>query len=175
MNLVAQPPTELTHKTNGLATDVQITHEKEEKLNESINKQFGHSLIYFNANLRMIASIQVNDKLFTENEYIGIHANGWVTSFVRRYYGYSRDDTCQTLETLINTSIDIYTHLNALINRNIKNKQAQLYTQIIRNESDQLKHNLINAKKGLTNLLTTYKDDLTTKTKIEVLLNKIDL
>lgn len=165
--------TDTTTSSPEIHKDVEIPNEKREKLNEGIVKRFGHHLNYFNTNLRIVANIQPNDKVYIENDYLGIHPNGWITSVVRRIYGYSRDETCNILEHLITNALEVIAHLDLLITRNKKNKQAQLYNQIVQNEYDQLKYNLLNAKKGLSNLLTTYIHDPITKSKLEVLINQI--
>jgi hypothetical protein len=148
-------------------------------LNESTNNlsHQQHNLIDFmNAidntilNLKVIGDIKNGDKLSTYKNNIEIDPCCYTRCVYRTYIGDSRVKTIKKLQCVVN---DILLMTNQLLgfqefNDNIINvpdNKSKILQDLI--------PDMINAKKGLSNLKLTYKDDVLTENQIEMIRKKL--
>jgi hypothetical protein len=122
-------------------------------------------------NLKTIGKLKMNDKLYIFNGYVMIQKESFYRSFVRKVYGYSREQSCQLIEEIVQKAIR-----SAVVLFNIQNIQRGEnvlflnYLKIL----IQFREAFSMCKDGLNNFLITYSDDLTIVSRIENLISHIN-
>jgi len=104
-------------------------------------------------NLKIIGKIEVNQKLITRDTYLNIEKNSIIPEWFRRWN--RQDDRHETLKK-INKVVDSSIHL---------------YKE---NKKEDLKSYLIECIKGLNNLKETYSICNQTKSRLEIIIDKIN-
>lgn len=118
------------------------------------------------SNLTLLSKVQKNDKLIIKklnknniNFEIQID-NSYIPSIKRFFYGYDRDKTIEYLNKLINYGIEKYNEEKKQDNKISMNKIASL---------------LESSKLGLSNLKITYNTDQSITSKIDIIIDTIDV
>ena len=122
-------------------------------------------------NMKIISEINENDKLLTNNECLEIDTR-YFQSFQRWWYEDGRDNTLIKLDEIIKILFSYIdqnynSNDNNTITKNFKEGKTHLFQRIHRS--------LSNSIKGLENLKTTYKDDIKTISKVDLLIEKINI
>tara|TARA_B100001287_G_C22624208_1_gene501662 strand:+ start:256 stop:870 length:615 start_codon:yes stop_codon:yes gene_type:complete len=122
-------------------------------------------------NMKIISEINENDKLLTNNECLEIDTR-YFQSFQRWWYEDGRDNTLIKLDEIIKMLFSYIdqnynSNDNNTITKNFKEGKTHLFQRIHRS--------LSNSIKGLENLKTTYKDDIKTISKVDLLIEKINI
>jgi len=105
------------------------------------------------ANLKVLACLEANKKIMAKDNIINIESSSYMPESIKRAYrGDSREVTIKKIDSLVVSAIS-YTN-NSTIN---------------------LKDDLIQAKKGITNLVETYSDCSKTQARLNTILDKIEL
>jgi hypothetical protein len=119
------------------------------------------------SNLTLLSKVQKYDKLIIKkrqnkndiNFEIQID-NSYIPSIKRFFYGYDRDKTIEYLNKLINYGIEKYNEEKKNDNKIAMNKIASL---------------LESSKLGLSNLKITYNTDQSITSKIDIIIDTIDV
>ena len=100
-------------------------------------------------NLKVIASIQVNTKLYTKGSYLNIEQPMFIPESVRRWYRQdSRDEAIKRIDRTISKAIAY-------------------------NDPEMQKH-LVATKVGITNMRETYSNCVQTMARLDTILDKIN-
>ena len=141
--------------------------------NSETNIEMSSEIILLN--LKIISQIKENEKLNINIDQLSID-NSKCQFFTRAYYGNSRENTTIMLESIINNAL-LSTDkilLDAVSNENIIDDKKD---EILREDPSQLLHRYLlemsNSIKGLENLKVTYKDDVSVKSKLDLIIEKI--
>lgn len=121
-------------------------------------------------NLKVIGDIKNGDKLSTNKNNIEIDPCCYTRCVYRTYIGDSRIKTIEKLQCVVN---DILLMTNQLMGFqdfsndivNVPQNKPKILQDLI--------PDMINAKKGLSNLKLTYKDDVLTENQIEMIRKKL--
>ena len=122
-------------------------------------------------NMKIISEINEHDKLLTNNECLEIDTR-YFQSLQRWWNEDGRDNTLIKLDEIIKM-LFIYidqnynSNDNNNITKNFKEGKTHLFQRIHRS--------LSNSVKGLENLKLTYKDDIKTISKVDLLIEKINI
>ena len=127
-------------------------------------------------NLKIIASIQRNDKLSkNEDGILEIENNDYIQPIRRWYYNRSRSDTMGNIRVVINTAFDI-------IDRTLVNEQGKQESSdqkyFTEENSSLLQRFLVEmngASKGIDNLKLTYGDDIKVVSELDCLKDQLQL
>ena len=126
-------------------------------------------------NLKIISQIKENEKLNINIDQLSID-NSKCQFFTRAYYGNSRENTTIMIENIINNALSSTDKilLDAVSNDDVKDDKRD---EILREDPSQLLHRYLlvmsNSIKGLENLKVTYKDDVSVKSKLDLIIEKI--
>ena len=113
--------------------------------------------------LKVLSQVKQNQKVATSEEVIRIEdQNAWFQSFRRWYNRESRDKKIESISRVIDTA---FSQLELLQK---KHSTASNQVFLVR-----LQQELKNASSGLTNLRTTYEDDSVTRSRIDLLIERI--
>ena len=141
--------------------------------NSQTNIEMSSEIILLN--LKIISQIKENEKLNINIDQLSID-NSKCQFFTRAYYGNSRENTTIMLESIINNAL-LSTDkilLDAVSNENIIDDKRD---EILREDPSQLLHRYLlemsNSIKGLENLKVTYRDDVSVKSKLDLIIEKI--
>lgn len=141
--------------------------------NSQTNIEMSSEIILLN--LKIISQIKENEKLNINIDQLSID-NSKCQFFTRAYYGNSRENTTIMLESIINNAL-LSTDkilLDAVSNENILDDKRD---EILREDPSQLLHRYLlemsNSIKGLENLKVTYRDDVSVKSKLDLIIEKI--
>ena len=129
--------------------------------------------------LTIISYIKQGEKLYCYDNNILIDES-YLQSISRYFSNQNRIDTIQSISELINKSIEITDFIyrcELSVNKNIKEKQSRQQKTFFKNSNEKILKQfyikLTNALDGLSNLKVTYLYDITIKTDLELLINKI--
>ena len=129
--------------------------------------------------LTIISYIKQGEKLYCYNNNIVIDQS-YLQSISRYFSNQNRIDTIQSISELINQCIEITDFIyrcELSVHKNIKEKQSRQQKTFFKNSNEKILKQfyikLTNAIDGLSNLKLTYLYDLTIKTDLELLINKI--
>ena len=114
-------------------------------------------------NLKMMSQIKPFDKLYLEDELLKIDTPTLLQGVYRWYKEYSRNNTTDDLDIIVNQVIKITDIL--LTKNDISNEENALCQQIL--------IEINNACKGLSNLKITYNDDLFIASKLDIIKDKL--
>ena len=114
-------------------------------------------------NLKMLSQIKPFDKLYMEDNLLKIDTPTIFQGIFRWYKDYSRINTTDDLDIIINNVIDITDNL--LGKENVSKEENTLCQQIL--------IDINNALKGLSNLKITYKDDTFISSKLDIIKDKL--
>jgi hypothetical protein len=114
--------------------------------------------------LKVLSQVKQNQKVATSEEVIRIEdQNAWFQSFRRWYNSESRDKNIESISRVVDTA---FSQLELLQK---KHSTASNQVFLVR-----LQQELKNASSGLTNLRTTYEDDSVTRSRIDLLIERIE-
>ena len=126
-------------------------------------------------NLGTIRTIAIYDKLYIAGDIIYIHSPRTFLSVIRWWYKYNRIDTAKFLIEMFDSIDSLLSILIFIINnQNPKKKQKRRkrkYKTIIE-KKNVLINSILNAKKGLENLILTYSMDKDFCISINTILDK---
>lgn len=105
------------------------------------------------ANLKVLACLEANKKIMAKDNIINIEGSSYIPESIKRAYrGDSREVTIKKIDSLVVSAI---AHTN--------------------NNKFDLKDDLVQAKKGISNLVETYSDCSKTQARLNTILDKIDI
>lgn len=121
-------------------------------------------------NLKVMGDIKNSDKLSVVNEHIEINPYSYIRCIHRTYTGDSRVKSLEKVNEVTEDVIKISDQLLKLesfsINIiNLPENNCKILQDLI--------PDMINANKGLTNLKTTYQNDVLTENKLDMLIKKM--
>ena len=121
-------------------------------------------------NLQVIGSLNKYEKLIFKNTW-ELDVDKRYLQSVRRYFsGDSREAVLNFLSKLF---ISIDREVDFLLNT-YKLSQSESLHDYVTNTLHDIYINTINSKKGVTNLIETYSDDVAVKSKLEIYFNILD-
>tara|TARA_B100000700_G_scaffold319456_1_gene414617 strand:+ start:158 stop:634 length:477 start_codon:yes stop_codon:yes gene_type:complete len=123
-------------------------------------------------NLKIISEIKKKDKLSIINNIVSIDKPGPLQGIKRWYSNSNRLSSIEKIESIISKSIKI---TKDKINK-IKNKtegNRQYFEEDTSKFFHRLSYNLTNSIKGLNNLKLTYLNDISIKTRLDLIISKI--
>ena len=140
------------------------------------------------ANLKIISKIKAKDKLYYvedgENKFY-IDEPKWGQGVARWYYSGSRKDTLDSLSKFVDKTFQTIDSIYNTESNNNSNDISNTYyanvagAKVFKEENSnlliQFTQEMSNAIAGLGNLKTTYKDDITTVSNIEILIEKMNV
>jgi len=122
-------------------------------------------------NLKIIAQIKEFEKINTLNSEISIDQS-WIQFLSRSYYGNSRENTINILETVVNNTLKI-------TDTTLTNSKNIIDNNVLVEEPSHLLQRFIlqmsNAVNGLDNLKVTYKNDIQIISKLDLLTEKLQM
>lgn len=129
-------------------------------MNDTLNEAIDQIVI----NLKTIGKIKINDKLFIHNGFIMIQKDTILRPFVRKLYGYDRNQSCVIIQEVITKAIRASSTLCNIDNMHHGNPINFLnYLKIMIN----LRDSFSSCKEGLNNFIHTYESDQTIISRIE--------
>tara|TARA_B100000575_G_C23122570_1_gene649825 strand:+ start:538 stop:1041 length:504 start_codon:yes stop_codon:yes gene_type:complete len=141
-----------------------------------ITDEIINTLLY---KLKIISHLKQGDKLYCSNDNIFID-NSYIPSLSRYLYNQNRNDTIAFITDSIENVIYItdFIYRNEIsVKKNIKEKETRNINNFFKESNDKILKKffikLTNAIEGLINLKLTYNDDLSIKTTIDLLIQKI--
>ena len=141
-----------------------------------ITDQMIDSILY---KLKIISHIKQGEKLYCENDNIFID-NSYIPSISRYINNQNRIETISFVTDCIENVIYItdFIYRNELsVKKNIKEKDSRNINTFFKENNDTILKKfyikLNNSIEGLTNLKLTYNDDLSIRTTIDLLIQKI--
>ena len=139
-------------------------------------------------NLKILSNLKTNDKLSKDDKNILIIDSPYYGQGVARWwYSDSRDETMKHLENIINNSFKLIDNIYSsefkdITGNDIENNYYYKHTipkNYFKSENSQqlqvFSIELTNSIKGLENLKLTYKNDIAICSKIDVLIEKINI
>ncbi len=134
-------------------------------------------------NLRIISKIQDNGRLSTTNHgQVKLENDGYGTTLWRTLTGDSREQTAKFLRQLINDVTELSDNIinSLVIGQNTDNDKIHSMFQLNENSKKchqlrKLSRELGNSKRGITNLHNTYNKDANITSKIEEVIDNIDV
>ena len=118
--------------------------------------------------LKILENIKYGEKLCIRNNCLDI--NSWAIS--RFYYNDTRVEMLNYLDTMF---LDLSTIIDKLMN-NLKNEDR---ISILQEETSYTLQNVCYhlrlSKKGISNLILTYTNDITTISKLDIMYNNVDI
>lgn len=130
--------------------------------------------------LTILSYIKQGEKLACYDNTIIIDES-YVQSISRFFSNQNRIDTIDAITKLINDSIEITDFIyrcELSVRKNIKEKEQRQTKTFFKNSNEKILKQfyikMTNAIDGLTNLKLTYNSDITIKTNIELLINRIN-
>lgn len=131
---------------------------------------FNQLLDSITLNLKVIGDIKDSDKIMTTSSNVEIDPSRSLRGIVRSYYGESR---CRSLDKLNQIVEDVSLLSNQLLGKDTFGSDI---INLPENNSKVLQDmipDMTNAIKGLHNLKLTYKEDVLTENKLEMLIKKL--
>lgn len=136
-------------------------------MNDVMNEAIDQIII----NLKTIGKLRMNDKLYIFNGYVMIQKDSFYRCFVRTIYGYSREQSCQLIEEIVQKSIRSSIILLGIQNIVLgENVMFLNYLKIL----IQFREAFSLCIDGLNNFARTYSNDLTIVSRIENLISHIN-
>ena len=118
--------------------------------------------------LKILENIKYREKICIRNNCLAI--NSW--AILRYYYTDTRDEMINYLDKLF---LDLSTIIDKLMN-NLKNEDKK---SVLQEETSYTLQNLCYhlrlSKRGISNLILTYTNDITTISKLDIMYNNIDI
>jgi hypothetical protein len=164
-----------------MASEVKKEITQQNNLSQS---ELEKNIEYCLSNLKILKNIKSNDKLYYENDTFYLDEPAYVQGVTRWWYSGSRINTLQSLnefvEKLFKTINSVYsTDDNDSEITNTYYSKVTKTANVFKEENSKVLMNfttcMTNAIDGLTNLKTTYKDDVTTVSNIEIIIEKINV
>lgn len=116
--------------------------------------------------LRIIARIRIGDKICITDERLDIDREGYLQPIVRTVYGSTRRKACTHINNTVDTAIALYT----LLSESSKIDDDGLYRRLtLHNITSELKA----ASIGISNLITTYHNDMSVVTQLRSINERI--
>lgn len=165
-----------------------MTSEKDNKRNKNTTDETQLEFMkdYCITNLKILSKIKQQDKLFFENNHFSIDTWSYMQPITRWYYNESRVSTVRYLEEFISK---VFETIDIIYDSEMKSGVSldnTYYTRISGNSSPVFKEEnsaliltFINEMKncidGLNNLKQTYKDDISTVSSIDLIIEKMNV
>lgn len=134
------------------------------------NIDFQSSLDKLTLDLKVIGDVKDTDKLTITNPNIEIDPLSYTRSIIRTFYGDSRGKTMEKLHNIISQVVSL---TNQLLGKEEFNKNI---INLPENKSKVLQDlipDMSNAIHGLHNLKLTYREDVLTENKLDMLIKKV--
>lgn len=129
--------------------------------------------------LKIMSYIKQGDKLYCLDDNIYID-NSYIQSISRFLYSQNRNDAISYIKNSVENVIYItdFIYRNEIsVKKNIKEQEQRQLNTFFRESNDKILKKfyikMTNAIEGLTNLKLTYNDDLSIKTTIDLLIQKL--
>ena len=146
------------------------------------NELFLESVDDILLNLKIIANIKENDKISTHTPALTIDGSSIFQCLKRWFYNNSREDTLEKIDKVIKRSFEITDA--TLENEVLKSQKLQhphpstdedFFKEDNSNIFQRFVVEMSNACKGLENMKLTYKDDISTQSKLDIMIHKLKM
>ena len=124
-------------------------------------------------NLKIISEIRKKDKLSVIEDLVAIDKPGPLQGIKRWYSNNNRLITIEKIESIVVKSIKITKDKINIIKNNDNLVDKQYFEEDISQFFHRLSFNLTNSIKGLNNLKLTYINDISIKTRLDLIISKI--
>ena len=148
----------------------QNEHQNEQQDEQQSPISFQKILDQIVLNLKVMGDIKDSDKLSTINSNIEIDTYSYVRCIFRTY---NRDSRIKTVEKLQEVVDDVINISDKLLNLDEFSDNIEHLPTDNSKVLQDLIPDMINSKKGLRNLKLTYKDDVLTENKLDMLIKKL--
>jgi len=162
----------------------QNTEQQQTKTNLSTS-EIDDKVNFCISNLKILAKIKAKDKLYYQDDKFWIDEPKWGQAVSRWWNEGSRNSTLKSLndfvEEVFKTIDAIYNTENSNNTNDISNtyysniSSNKVFKEANSNLLIQFTQEMNNAAAGLTNLKSTYKDDITTVSNLEIIVEKINV
>lgn len=122
-------------------------------------------------NMRIISEIKENYKLVANNDCLEIDTR-YIQSIQRWWYEDGRQTAIIKISKIVN---DLFNFIDKTYSENGKNKNNDVFGEDRTHLFQRIHRILLNSVKGLENLKMTYKNDIKTITKIDIIIEKINI
>jgi hypothetical protein len=149
------------------------------------NNDFEHIKDNCLTNLKILSKIQQGDKLYFSNNVFSIDSPHYTQGVMRWYYAESRNNTLKNLDDLLSNlfiTIDTIYKREMNTDQSIENNyysRMNTTNSVFKEEGSSLMLTFINEIKncieGLNNLKITYKNDVSTISAIDVIIEKLNV
>ena len=127
-------------------------------------------------NLKIISNIKEYDKVTTGQEHVEIDKPSILQGLRRALRGDSRINTLERINQIIDQAFKV---TDEILEEEYDTNQPNLPTRPFKEENSHLFQRftmeLLNASKGLENLKITYKDDVSIISKLDLIIDKINM
>jgi len=128
-------------------------------------------------NLKIIAKIKKDDKLIFSGELLEIDDTQWLFKGLTRWYGKaSRKQTIDKINHVIN---DVFSFIDNTLANEFSHIPDKKHTHILKEDNSEILQKFLihlnNAVEGLENLKITYIDDESIISKLDVIIDKIQV
>jgi hypothetical protein len=168
-----------------MSENIEPINKANEKVEDLLNSSLSENVL---TNLKILSNIKTNDKLSKDdNNILIIDAPYYGQGAVRWWYSDSRDETIKHLENIITNTFKLIDNVYSsevtnVTGNDIENNYYYKHTlpkNYFKSENSQqlqtFSIELKNSIKGLENLKLTYKNDISVCSKIDVLIEKINI
>ena len=124
-------------------------------------------------NLKIISEIRKKDKLSIVEDLVTIDKPGPLQGIKRWYSNNNRLTSIEKIESIVLHSIRITKDKINIIKNNDNPADRQYFEEDISQFFHRLSFNLTNSIKGLNNLKLTYISDISIKTRLDLIISKI--
>jgi hypothetical protein len=126
-------------------------------------------------NLSVIGSLSHNDKLLTRGETFSIHTPTSMRGMYRYFVGESREENMKEVQDCITSAKQYVLNTIAQCERQENNFLLSMQIQERMDICAQAIVSLEKSVVGLSNLVLTYREDASTYSKIEMMMNEVTL
>lgn len=127
-------------------------------------------------NLGVIGAINMNDKVNTKDDAFTIYVPTTLRGITRYFYGESRIDNIKRMQSCIRDAKQYISSSLSEINTNneVESLLKKINTSTHTRQCGRMMDALEESQKGLLSLKITYKDDATSSTQLDILINDIN-
>ena len=122
-------------------------------------------------NMRIISEIKENDKLVSNSECLEIDTR-YIQSIQRWWYEDGRQNALIKISKIVD---DLFNFIDKTYGKNNEIKYNNAFAENKTHLFQRIHRILLNSIKGLINLKITYKNDIKTITKIDLIIEKINI
>lgn len=128
-------------------------------------------------NLKIISKIKRDDKLLASGDLLEIDDSQWLFKGLSRWYG--KASRKQTLDKINNVINDVFAFIDSTLANELSHISDKKSSNILKEDNSEILQKFLihlnNAVEGLENLKNTYIDDESVISKLDVIIEKIQV